>query len=477
MHPVQRPFKVTPPLLDRAAGAVVGGAVGDALGAGYEFISPPPSPDQVTMRTGRLTGRPAGSWTDDTDMALAVAQVAAGGFRLDQPAGSDAVGDRFLDWYRGHPPDIGIQTRSVLSRASSGTELANLAAGYARTHERAAGNGSLMRTGPVALGHLGDDMGIVTAADRISALTHADPLAREACVLWSIAIDRAIRESRLDGIFDGIDLLPEDRREFWVRTLKEAEAAPPASLRPNGFVVTALQAAWSAVTSTSDSPASAHLQAGLRAAVAIGDDTDTVAAIAGSLLGARYGASSVPFAWRRRLAGWPSGIGHADLVGLAVRAVNNGKDDPIGWPSAEDLMPYYAANWSPTGRVASLPEDPGVMWGDMAGLATVESDVFISLCRIGRNQRRGSDHYEVWLMDSESPQDNIDLGFVLADSADAVAQLRSEGHRVFVHCVRAESRTPAVATTWLTRHHGLSVVDAKERVRSVMPQARFGLIG
>jgi ADP-ribosylglycohydrolase len=409
-------------------------------------------------------------------MAVAIAQVAAQGVGFDQPAGVEAVGERFLDWFRKGPPDIGAQTRTVLSQAGKGADLIEASAKYAREHELSAGNGSLMRTGPVALSHLGDDAAITAGAEAISALTHADHLATEACIVWSIAVDRAVRQGRLNGIYDGIELLEDNRQPFWRATIKDAETAAPASFRPNGFVVKALQAAWSAIVSSRAHRGSDHFEAGLRAAVAIGDDTDTVASIAGTLLGAGYGASSVPFLWRRRLAGWPSGVGHADLVGMAVLAVNGGCVDQIGWPATDDLMAAYSKEWSPSGRIVSFNPDPGVLWGDVAGLASVDADAFISLCRIGLKQRRGNDHHEVWLIDSSKPMDNIDLPFVLADTADAVAALRQEGHVVFVHCVRGERRTPAVAATWLHRHHGMGLSEAKRHVASRMPGADLTLV-
>ena len=63
----------------------------------------------------------------------------------------------------------------------------------------------------------------------MSGLTHADPLAGDACVLWCVGIDRAIREGRLDGVRDGLILLPEERREFWAGTIEEATTRPPSS--------------------------------------------------------------------------------------------------------------------------------------------------------------------------------------------------------------------------------------------------------
>ncbi len=96
---------------------------------------------------------------------------------------------------------------------------------------------------------------------------------------------------------------------------------PPGSFTPNGFVVTALQAAWASIVQTPGDLAhpARHLEAALRTAVGIGNDTDTVAAIAGGLLGATHGASAVPPSWRQVLHGWP-GYRAADLARLALMA-------------------------------------------------------------------------------------------------------------------------------------------------------------
>jgi ADP-ribosyl-[dinitrogen reductase] hydrolase len=301
---------------DRVAGGMLGMAAGDALGAGYEFQYPPFG--EVAMIGGGLGDFAPGEWTDDTSMAICIAEVTASGV-IDLPA----IGERFLAWARAGPPDIGTSTAAVLGRARTGTELTAVAAGYfARNPRGAAGNGALMRTAPVALACLGDDEGIARAAREVAALTHADPLAGDSCVLWCIAIDRAIREERLDGVHDGLALLPEERRDTWREALVAAETEPPGSFVDNGFTITALQAAYAAVRQTpvpGDAPVE-HLSAALDTAVRIGHDTDTVAAIAGALLGARWGASAVPSDWRAMLHGWP-GLSADDLVTLALRTV------------------------------------------------------------------------------------------------------------------------------------------------------------
>ena len=330
------------PSYDRCAGALLGLAAGDALGAGYEFQSPPSG--EASMKGGGLGGWEPGEWTDDTQMAICIAEETATG--TVEPV---RVAGRFLEWFRSGPVDVGVQTSSVLSHSADADGLAASAVNYFGSHpDRSAGNGSLMRTAPLALASLGDDKRLVELAMSVSALTHADPVAGETCALWCIAIDRAIREGRLDGPRDGIELLPIERRGYWEERLEEVETGPPSRFSHNTFVVFAFQAALAAIlhTPVPEVEPSRHLEDALHAAVRIGDDTDTVAAIAGSLLGARWGASAVPVLWRAMLHGKPGVYGRPDyssqdLVRLAVMSARRGEPDSIGWPDADDLMPFY----------------------------------------------------------------------------------------------------------------------------------------
>ena len=170
------------------------------------------------------------------------------------------------------------------------------------------------------------------AARAISDLTHPDPLAGDACVLWCAAIRRAVLDASLTGLEEGIPLLPPAHRDRWAAWIAEAQTQAPEVFSPNGFVVPALQAAWAAITHTpvpAQDPAAGsfsyqHFEQALTAAVRIGDDTDTIAAIAGALLGARWGASAVPAGWLRDVHGWP-GLAAPDLIRLAVRTAGGGR--------------------------------------------------------------------------------------------------------------------------------------------------------
>jgi len=453
--------------LDRAVGALLGLATGDALGAGYEFETPPTG--EAAMIGGGLGAWAPGEWTDDTQQAICVAESAATG-TLD----ADAVGRRFLQWFADGPKDVGNQTRAVLTTASTGGDLRTISQSHFERHPNgAAGNGSLMRTAPVALAHLGDDEAIVAAAREISALTHADPLAGEACAIWCIAIDRAVREQRLDGIWDGVDLLDGDAPARWAGWLLAAETEPPASFTPNGFVVRALQAAWAAIRQTPEPRGQRcrHLQDALHAAVRIGNDTDTIAAIAGSLLGARWGASAIPLGWKSMLHGWPA-CSSRDLLRLAVLSVREGADDDLGWPSAADVTHRYREQYGEHHFDLALPDDPGVRFGNAPAAASVECDVMLSLCRMGRIAPKGAGaQHELILVDSPHLGDNPNLDFVLHDAAEAITAWREENKTVFVHCVAGISRTPTVVAAYLASRQGASGLDALARVTEAHPRA------
>lgn len=305
---------------NRAAGVLLGQACGDALGVPYEFAAPPVGP--AAMLGGGLGPYAPGEWSDDTQMAVVVARVAASGADLRSEAALDEIADGFLAWAEAGASDIGVQTRAVLGAAQRGdatlTAGRRVAAAAAALHARTgrtAGNGALMRTAVIGLVDLASRETTAGAARAVAALTHPDPSAAESCVLWCEAVRTAVTTGGVE-LADGLDLLAPDRRDAWAAWIAEAASEPPKAFAPNGFTVTALQAAWSAVvvSRSSDAP----FEDGLQAAVLAGDDTDTVAAIAGGLLGALHGASAVPPRWRQDVHGWP-GLRADDLVDLALR--------------------------------------------------------------------------------------------------------------------------------------------------------------
>ena len=354
---------------DRAVGVLLGAAAGDALGAGYEFTHPVPE-QQIAMIGGGIGDFEPGEWTDDTAMTVAIAEVTALGLDLRAAAGLDAVAAGFLRWFDTNPKDVGIQTRTILAaHPSGGSAMTRVAAGLPGL---TGGNGSLMRTAPVALAYLDDPAARADAALAVSRLTHADVRAGEACQIWCHLIADAVITGEIDHAWTFLGGLGDDAEHFW-RPLKDlaetggpadfgnngwvvhaliadavitgeidhawtflgglgddaehfwrplkdlAETGGPADFGNNGWVVHALQTAWWAITHAGvDQP---DLPRGLELAVRAGHDTDTTACIAGALLGACQGGSSVPIEWRDMLHGWP-GLDADDLERLALRTVS-----------------------------------------------------------------------------------------------------------------------------------------------------------
>lgn len=295
---------------ERALGAVIGAAVGDALGAHYEFCDPADiaKMGDIDMLPDGPYPRPAGQWTDDTAMANCILGVAAKGLNLNSKAGLDAVTRAFQEWRNSNPRAIGRQINAVLgfSGTHDSDELLEDSKKFPGT--RKGGNGSLMRTAPVALQFLeeGQAVAALTAAGKISDLTHYDQRAREACRMWTNAIRHAILLGTVQGLPSYLQNYADvDEQRFWVEKFQAAENATVADYAPtNGWVVNAMVCAWHAISTTPGKGAQ-HFRDAMVKAVRIGYDTDTVACIAGGLLGACWGVDAIPEEWKVKLQGYP----------------------------------------------------------------------------------------------------------------------------------------------------------------------------
>jgi len=465
---------------DRAIGAILGMACGDALGAPYEF-KPPVSPEkEIVMKAGG--GWALGEWTDDTSMAIAILKPMSEGKYLREPGVMDSIVAAWSEWAK-TAPDVGMQTRAVLSQAAT-ADVAGVIAASKALHEktgRTAGNGSLMRTSPVAIAALGSGMLTAELAIELSKLTHWDHDATHACILWCLAIRHAVSGGGLD-IRAGLPYLESYSAQRWEDLISEAEANEPAYFAHNGWVVHAFQAAWSAIYRAKNAPATMfrheadRLAYGLEQAVRAGYDTDTVAAIAGSLLGAHYGYTAIPLTWRTKLHGWP-GIGERQLVAMVNSALNR-DEDINAWPNISH-MDY--SGWGLKERLFQHPGDPGLWLGGAGSLSKLPPEVtaVVSLCRMGRDDvpQHISERIEIMLLDEPSADKNLNLEFLLDDVAAAVAELRARGEVVFLHCVQAESRTPAVALAYSVNVLGRSFSEAKAELAEVfeggLPRNRY----
>jgi ADP-ribosyl-[dinitrogen reductase] hydrolase len=276
-------------MLDRARGALLGLAVGDALGGPLEFLSADEirgrhrEPVRDYIGGGWLSLEP-GHGTDDTAMAIALARSAATSIGYD-PGRALAA---YLEWFRSGPPDVGSTTRAALAAADAGESIDDATLELHRRTGKTAGNGSLMRIAPIALRHLQSERRAI-AAHADSKLTHYDDHAADACAWLCEAIAALIAGVELS------ELAPPSTLEHeW--SISPEEAAVAAVSAASGYVGTALGVA-SAALRRADS-----FEDGLVWPVNLGGDADTNGAVAGALLGARFGASAIPPRWLEQLA-------------------------------------------------------------------------------------------------------------------------------------------------------------------------------
>ncbi|MFE2463220.1 ADP-ribosylglycohydrolase family protein [Streptomyces sp. NPDC059402] len=312
--------------IQRAAGAVVGSAVGDALGGPFEFG--PQGAFSARFPTPGVGGEMCGGggWdpgeaTDDTQMAVMVAESLLEQKGLDLP---DIFG-RFQRWAASEPKDIGLQTEDVLT---NGMPWDLAAAIHCQVNRRAAGNGSLMRASTSAVYFAGaGQQATMDAARRIAALTHGDRAAWEGTAIFHelvrLVLDGRTGPRTLSTLDDILALVHPDHRGRYA-TVLSPDWHPDRATEFNGAVWPCLgSAVWALRTTTSFEDA-------LRAAIDLGGDTDTVAAVTGGLAGAYYGLDAIPARWTEPLHVTLPGSGGrvlrlADLLHLANRLLEEGR--------------------------------------------------------------------------------------------------------------------------------------------------------
>ncbi|SCL74510.1 ADP-ribosyl-[dinitrogen reductase] glycohydrolase [Methanoculleus chikugoensis] len=263
----------------RAVGALVGLAIGDALGAPLEGL--PPAPLAVTeMQGGGIHNVSAGQYTDDTLQASALAQtlLACGGF---DPAD---FARRLVRVYHAHPEFFGPTSRAVLDLVDEGV-APTVAARMA--HEERGGsrsNGSVMRGIPLGIFYPPGEVREVSLA--ASRVTHFDPVAGEASAFVNRMVSGICRGEEVGGAFGAALAACEDRE---LRGLLEDYRAYPPEPSLDAVLCThcAVRVFMDAVS----------FREAVVTAVNLGGDADTVGAIVGGLAGARYGCEAIPSSW------------------------------------------------------------------------------------------------------------------------------------------------------------------------------------
>jgi ADP-ribosyl-[dinitrogen reductase] hydrolase len=271
----------TEQLLNRALGAYLGFACGDALGATVEFMTP----KQIQKRYGvhqdiiggGWLGLEAGQVTDDTQMSLALGQAI-----IDHQGWNiQAVADNFVAWLESNPPDIGNTCRRGITRYRDSGELFGL------PREDDAGNGACMRNLPVVLATLNRPDYFSAWSLQQSQITHNHPLSNAATLTLGRIVNQLINNSQdMDACQREAENLISQYGEF---------AYSPYLGKASGYIVDTVQTVLHYFFSTD------NFESCLIATVNQGGDADTTGALAGMLAGAKYGVQQIPERWLKQL--------------------------------------------------------------------------------------------------------------------------------------------------------------------------------
>jgi ADP-ribosylglycohydrolase len=292
--------------LEMVTSGILGLAVGDALGVPVEFH------DREFLRRDPVTGvrgfgshnQPAGTWSDDTALALCLAEsLCQAGIDYHDQA------KRFIGWMlrnewtpHGEVFDIGHATRQAIMRLDRGAVPTEAGP----TDERSNGNGSLMRILPLAiyLAHAPPDERIEMAMT-CSRLTHGHPRSQLACAMYVEFAAALIRGSELSAAFSAAqaviasvvaDRFPGEKKPFARLLSQGLELLAESEISGSGYVLHCLEASlWCSLNAQS-------YESGVLRAVNLGEDTDTTGAVTGGLLGLRFGLQAIPPEWIQTLA-------------------------------------------------------------------------------------------------------------------------------------------------------------------------------
>ena len=268
-------------IIQRAQAAFLGLAIGDALGATTEFMTPGEIRAQYKVHRkivgGGWLGLKPGQVTDDTDMSLCIARALLSSGRWDLPG----IAQQFARWMKGNPPDVGATCRRGIRDFMLKGQLET------PPNDWDAGNGAVMRMAPVALFCLGDEALLAERALQQAHLTHNHPLSDAACVSVGQLVQKAVlgaSRQQLHGCCRQlIALYPNFRFD-------------PYRGNASAYVVDTLQTVFHYLFTT------AGFEECLVGVVNQGGDADTTGAIAGMIAGAFYGLEGIPAGWRRKLS-------------------------------------------------------------------------------------------------------------------------------------------------------------------------------
>lgn len=461
--------------LNRQRGCLMGLAVADALGAAVEFKSPGSFEPVVGYRSDGPHGLDGGEWTDDTSMALALADsIANAGWDLNDQA------RRYLSWWRegtysvnGRCFDIGNTTAAALRRFQESQDAST----SGDCSSRSSGNGSIMRLAPVPLRYLelfpDRPQQLVRFAAESSLPTHASPQCVSACRYMALV---------LAGLMHGLDRgevlaanwepLEQLRRIEPLHPEVEAVAAgsyrelEPPMIKGNGYVVKSLEASLWAFHDAHD-----FREAVLRA-VNLGDDADTTGAVCGQFAGAFWGEAGIPPEW---------------LEGLAKRQMIEQALEGLLSPAASASLdpPNRSSYWVVPGKLLAGAY-PGSPFADshqekVEKLLGAGVQVFVNLMEEHETDHAGNAFNRYEDLVSSLASDATCERFAIKDLSiptaaametilDAIDSHLQNGRTVYVHCWGGVGRTGTVVGCWMLRHGLATAEDVLEKLTSLRIQ-------
>ena len=280
---------------DRIVGSMLGLALGDALGAPFEFLRGRNIPNPIPAFELPWMGLPPGSTTDDTAMArnLTRSLVERGGLDAD-----DLI-RRHVEWIASDPPDVGAITGRVLRRVQRGEDAATVAREVweQRGPEVSAGNGSVMYCAPLGLAYAHRPAELLELAPRLSALTHYDGRCQTAVLAVTLTVAALVRgEEPTAAVTEVLSSVDEREGGEELEYLVEVAGGARAIDGPDqGFCLFTAGVALQALLREGG------FESEVRRVVSLGGDTDTNGAVAGALLGALEGVAGLPSEWLSNL--------------------------------------------------------------------------------------------------------------------------------------------------------------------------------
>lgn len=282
-------------ILDRTEGCLVGLAVGDALGGPLQDTSQKEISNRFgvfdEMIGGGCLNLKPGETSDDTAQAEMTANSIIGCGGVDP----DDIAFRFAQWYQSDGRGAGKHTSRVLARISAGEDWEQTALEAQATNPKSAGNGSLIRSVPVALHRFSDEGALIRETRLTSRITHAHANCQWACVFLNLIICELLAGSDKFEAFNRAYLACKNSknvsREVLERALMATTRPEGANLSSTGFVLDTLECslwAWLQYPSFEES---------VVAAVNLGGGTDTMGAVTGALAGSTYGVDAIPKRW------------------------------------------------------------------------------------------------------------------------------------------------------------------------------------